>query len=159
MANSLHSWTHADAYCAQLPMALPVPQLAVGILWWTVQSMTHGSIIPQVHLSAIYSCQEHLNKPDIINLGCWAPPGIRALGVSAGGGGAVGLRNLARLVAVYGQPVDFALLSTKTKPWVCDKPAGFAKPRVSHAKSPDRQLILPCRVALAPGGARHGANI
>jgi hypothetical protein len=24
--------------------------------------------------------------------GCWAPPGIRALGVSAGGGGAVGLR-------------------------------------------------------------------
>jgi hypothetical protein len=24
--------------------------------------------------------------------GCWAPPGIRALGVSAGGGGAIGLR-------------------------------------------------------------------
>jgi hypothetical protein len=42
--------------------------------------------------------------------------GIRALGVSAGGGGAVGLRNSGSLgCCVYGQPVDFAPLVTNKK--------------------------------------------
>jgi hypothetical protein len=35
--------------------------------------------------------------------------------VSAGGGGAVASDNQVRLVAVYGQPVDFGLLVTNNK--------------------------------------------